>query len=79
MISFRQKLIQNITHTFKESEYKIEVTQKLIIMIITTTNTIENATIEKYLGVVTTNLVIGAGFFSDFTAQLTDFFGGCMQ
>ena len=48
-------------------------------MIITTTNTIENATIEKYLGEVTTNLVIGTGFFSDFTAQLTDFFGGCMQ
>lgn len=45
-------------------------------MIITTTNSIENATIEKYLGVVTTNLVIGTGFFSDFTAQLTDFFGG---
>ena len=45
-------------------------------MVITTTNSIENATIEKYLGVVTTNLVIGTGFFSDFTAQLTDFFGG---
>ena len=45
-------------------------------MIITTTNSIENATVEKYLGVVTTNLVIGTGFFSDFTAQLTDFFGG---
>lgn len=45
-------------------------------MVITTTNSIENATIEKYLGVVTTNLVIGTGFFSDFTAALTDFFGG---
>ena len=45
-------------------------------MIITTTNTIENATVEKYLGVVTTNLVIGTGFFSDFVASFTDFFGG---
>lgn len=45
-------------------------------MIITTTNSIENATIEKYLGVITTNLVIGTGFFSDFLAGLTDIFGG---
>ena len=45
-------------------------------MIITTTNSIENATVEKYLGVVTTNLVVGTGFFSDFMASLTDFFGG---
>lgn len=45
-------------------------------IIITTTNSIENATIEKYLGVVTSNLVIGTGFFSDFTASFSDFFGG---
>lgn len=45
-------------------------------MIITTTNYIENATIEKYLGVVTTNLVIGTGFLSDLVASFTDFFGG---
>ena len=45
-------------------------------MIITTTNSIENAKIEKYLGVVTTNLVIGTNFFSDFKASFTDFFGG---
>ena len=45
-------------------------------MIITTTNSIENAKIEKYLGVVTTNLVIGTNFFSDFKAAFTDMFGG---
>lgn len=45
-------------------------------LIITTTNSIENAKIEKYLGVVTTNLVIGSNFFSDFKASFTDFFGG---
>lgn len=45
-------------------------------MIITTTNSIENAKVEKYLGVVTTNLVIGTNFFSDFKAAFTDFFGG---
>jgi uncharacterized protein YbjQ (UPF0145 family) len=35
-------------------------------MLITTTNSIDNAKVEKYLGVITTNLVIGTGFFSDF-------------
>ena len=45
-------------------------------MLITTTNSIDNAKVEKYLGVITTNLVIGTGFFSDFTAAFSDFFGG---
>lgn len=45
-------------------------------IIITTTNSIENAHVEKYLGIVTSNLVVGTGFFSDLTASLTDFFGG---
>ena len=45
-------------------------------MIITTTNSIEGSKVEKYLGVVTTNLVIGTNFFSDFKASFTDFFGG---
>ena len=45
-------------------------------IIISTTNSIENATIEKYLGIVTSNFVIGTGFFSDFKASFSDFFGG---
>ena len=45
-------------------------------MIITTTNSIENAKVERYLGVVTANLVIGTGFFSDLMASFTDLFGG---
>ena len=45
-------------------------------MIVTTTNFIENAKIEQYLGIVTANCVVGTNFISDFTASLTDFFGG---
>lgn len=45
-------------------------------IIITTTNSIENAVIEKYMGVITTNLVVGTNVFSDFAASFTDFFGG---
>ncbi len=45
-------------------------------MIITTTHSIDGAKVERYLGVVTTNLVIGTNFFSDFKASFTDFFGG---
>ena len=35
-------------------------------IIITTTNSISGTEIEKYLGLVTTNLVIGTNVFSDF-------------
>lgn len=45
-------------------------------LLITTTNSIENATVEKYFGVVNANVVIGTNVFSDFTASLSDFFGG---
>lgn len=55
---------------------KLKNTKNLRDMIITTTNSIENSKVERYLGVVTTNLVIGTGVFSDFSASLTDFFGG---
>ena len=45
-------------------------------VIATTTNTIENAEIEKYLDLISTNVVIGTNLFSDFGASLTDLFGG---
>lgn len=45
-------------------------------IIITTTNSISGVEIEKYLGLVTTNLVIGTNVFSDFLASFSDFFGG---
>ena len=45
-------------------------------IIITTTNSISGVDIEKYLGLVTTNLVIGTNFLSDFIASFSDFIGG---
>lgn len=45
-------------------------------MIITTTSSIENATIESYLGIITTNVVVGTNIFSDLAASLIDIFGG---
>jgi|GEM_PF-4615400 len=41
-----------------------------------TTNSIENATIDKYIGIVYTNKVIGTNFFSDLDASITDIFLG---
>lgn len=43
---------------------------------ITTTNGIENAKILNYCGIVDSHIVAGTGFFSDFAAGLSDFFGG---
>lgn len=48
-------------------------------MIITTTNSIENGEIERYFGVISTNVVIGTNVFSDFAASFTDFFGGTSE
>lgn len=45
-------------------------------VLISTTNSIDGAIIEKYLDIVSTNVVVGTNFFSDFGASLTDLFGG---
>ena len=45
-------------------------------MITTTTHSIEGHPIEAYFGVVTGETIIGANFFKDLKASLTDIFGG---
>jgi uncharacterized protein YbjQ (UPF0145 family) len=45
-------------------------------IITTSTNSIEGATIEKYIDLISTNVVVGTNFFSDFGASFTDLFGG---
>ena len=45
-------------------------------IIVSTTNNIDGATVEKYLGIVVSNQVLGVNFFSDFMAGITDFIGG---
>ncbi len=45
-------------------------------MIITTTNVVEGKKIEKYLGVVTGDAILGANIFRDFFAGITDIIGG---
>ena len=45
-------------------------------MILTTTNTIEGKPVTNYLGIVTSEVLIGANFMKDFLGGLRDFFGG---
>lgn len=45
-------------------------------MILTTTPQIEGSKISAYLGIVTGETIIGANFIKDFTASISDFFGG---
>lgn len=45
-------------------------------MLLTTTPTIEGHTIQQYLGIVTSETIIGANVVRDFSASLRDFFGG---
>lgn len=44
--------------------------------IISTTNNIEHGSIEQYIDIVCSNIVLGTNLFSDFAASFTDFFGG---
>jgi Uncharacterized conserved protein len=48
-------------------------------MIITTTNTIEGFKIDKYLGLVTGEVIAGVNLFKDIGAGLRNLFGGRSQ
>jgi uncharacterized protein YbjQ (UPF0145 family) len=45
-------------------------------MIVTTTPTIEGRTVRTYLGVISSETIIGANFIKDILGGLRDFFGG---
>ena len=45
-------------------------------MILTTTPSIEGQPIKSYLGIVTSEVIIGANVIKDFLGGLRDFFGG---
>lgn len=45
-------------------------------MIVTTTNTVEGQPVQKYLGVVTGEAIIGANLFKDIFASIRDVVGG---
>lgn len=45
-------------------------------MIVTTTHLIEGHPVRQYLGVVSSETIIGANAVRDFMANLRDFFGG---
>lgn len=45
-------------------------------MIITTTHSVEDKKITKYLGIVSGEAIIGANLFKDFFASITDIVGG---
>lgn len=53
------------------SEYR----EKMESFLITTTNNFEGYRIKKYIGVLSGEVVLGTGLFSDFDAALSDFFG----
>lgn len=46
------------------------------VMIVTTTNNIEGRIVRSYLGVISSETIIGANFFKDILGGLRDVFGG---
>jgi uncharacterized protein YbjQ (UPF0145 family) len=47
-----------------------------VIMLITTTNTVEGKKIQKYYGLVSGEAILGANIFKDFFAGIRDIVGG---
>lgn len=45
-------------------------------MIVTTTDSVEGRTITRYLGIVSSDAVMGTNIFRDFFASITDIVGG---
>lgn len=45
-------------------------------MIVTTTNSVEDARVVEYLGIVSGEVIIGANAFKDFFAKIRDIVGG---
>ncbi len=45
-------------------------------MLLTTTSTLEGIKIQRYLGIVTGEAILGTNFFKDFFAGITDIIGG---
>lgn len=45
-------------------------------ILITTTPLLGNIEVQRYIGPLTANVVLGVNFFSDFAASITDVFGG---
>lgn len=64
---------QAIYVTFPADGDQIE---KPILMLVTTTNTVEGKKIVKYIGLVTGETIIGANIFKDLFAGIRDIVGG---
>jgi uncharacterized protein YbjQ (UPF0145 family) len=54
---------------------RLETARKLASIILTTTQSLENRPAAEYLGVISSEIVMGTGFLSEFTASFADFFG----
>jgi len=63
------------SHSFLTCK-EVTITSFMSQILTTTTNNIEGWSIKEYYQPISSNIVIGANIFSDFSASITDFFGG---
>ncbi len=59
----------------QERKQKKEIAQRAEKILLTTTPTIEGHWIAGYLGIESVEIVIGTGFFSELSGDVSDFFG----
>jgi uncharacterized protein YbjQ (UPF0145 family) len=59
----------------REEQRKQEIAQRAAKVLLTTTPTIEGHRIVAYLGIESVEIVIGTGFLSELSGEISDFFG----
>jgi uncharacterized protein YbjQ (UPF0145 family) len=59
----------------RNEEKKIELAERAASVLVTTTPTVEGFRVVSYLGIESVEIVIGTGFFSELTGDISDFLG----
>ncbi len=67
--SIKSVLLDNKEYCFDCANVKIDE------VVVTTTNSLEGHRIKKYIGVESTEVVIGTGMWSEFSSDIQDFLG----
>lgn len=69
--------VQSLVFRSKHLPLSLSISHSIpIVMLLTTTPSIEGHPIREYRGIISAETIIGANFVKDFFARITDVFGG---
>jgi uncharacterized protein YbjQ (UPF0145 family) len=70
-----EQVTEDLLSKREAAQRAAEVAERAANVLVTTTPTIEGHRIVSYLGIESVEIVIGTGFFSELTGDISDFFG----